>query len=67
MKNKYDKLVMNIPCEINKRYKEMASSLGVPKTYLITTALLQYLDSKEAISILSKFIEKEGQEENQVK
>ena len=67
MKKKYYKLVMNIPCEINKKYKEMADSLGVPKTYLIITALLQYLDSKEAISILSKFIEKEGQEENQVK
>ena len=58
MKKKFDKIAINLPCELNKKYKEMANTLGVPKTYLIITALNQYLDTKEAISILSKYIEK---------
>lgn len=65
MKRNTEKLVMNIPVELNNKYKTMAENMGVPKSYLIITALNQYLDSKEAMKILGKFVEKDiEQKEN---
>lgn len=52
MKRNTEKLVMNIPVELNNKYKIMAENMGVPKSYLVITALTQYLDSKEALKIL---------------
>lgn len=57
MKRNTEKLVMNIPAELNNKYKTMAENMGVPKSYLVITALTQYLDSKEALKILGKFVD----------
>lgn len=53
---KITQVLLNVPTELNKKYKLLAEQQGVPKSYLFMTALNYYLDYKDIIKSMPKII-----------
>lgn len=54
---KITQVLLNVPNELNEKYKLLAGQQGVPKSYLFMTALNYYLDYKDIIKSMPKMIE----------
>lgn len=50
-------VLLNLPVELNDKYKELAESQGVPKTYLFITALNTYLKTEKSVDLMSQMVE----------
>lgn len=53
---KITQVLLNVPNELNEKYKLLAEQQGVPKSYLFMTALNYYLDYKDIIKSMPKII-----------
>lgn len=53
---KVTQVLLNVPTELNDKYKLLAEQQGVPKSYLFMTALNYYLDYKDVIKSMPKII-----------
>lgn len=54
--NKKVSVLLNLPVELNNKYKELADSLGVPKTYLFITALHDYFKNEKKFEVMSEMV-----------
>lgn len=53
---KITQVLLNVPYELNEKYKLLSEQQGVPKSYLFMTALNYYLDYKDIIKSMPKII-----------
>lgn len=53
---KITQVLLNVPTELNEKYKLLAVQQGVAKSYLFMTALNFYLDYKDIIKSMPKLI-----------